>query len=94
MPGERNTVDFPTNFGPATTRMPPLPNGRGKRKSTWKKHEKIGKRSWFKFDRTYVDGARGSKGQRHTSERGNRATLRKIKARRTAGRSRRLNRGV
>ena len=39
----RDIEKYPTKFGPATTRMPPLPDGRGKRKSTWKTSEPAGR---------------------------------------------------
>jgi hypothetical protein len=54
---KRDTEKFPTRFGPPTTRMPAMPNGRGapttgkfgvesvpgKRRSTWKEREPEGR---------------------------------------------------
>ena len=82
----RDTENFPTKFGPATTRMPPLPNLRGKRKSTWKASEPAGRVLPEKKGQP-MRGLKGFKRQRSL-----RAAARRKAARQTAHESRRANR--
>ena len=84
----RDTERFPTKFGPATTRMPPLPNLRGKRKSTWKASEPAGR----VLPEKKGQPMRGPKGPRFSGDKHYHA--RKKAARQTAHESRRLNRRV
>jgi len=83
---KRDEEKFPTNFGPATTRMPPLPDGRGKRKSTWKMNEPEGRVEPEKKGQPM----RGPKGIR--KQRSLRTKARQKAARKRAHKSRRVNR--
>lgn len=85
---KRDTEKFPTNFGPATTRMPPLPNLRSKRKSTWKLNEPEGRVEPEKKGEP-MRGPKGFKKQRSL-----RTKARQKAARKTSHESRRLNRRV
>lgn len=89
----RDIEKFPTKFGPATTRMPPLPNLRGKRKSTWKATEPAGRvapdtKSGKK--KPPVQQMRGPKGFKR--QRSLRTEARRKAARKRSHESRRVNR--
>lgn len=84
----RDTVNFPTKFGPATTRMPPLPDGRGKRKSTWKMNEPEGRVEPEKKKGQPTRGEKGVKRQRSLG-----IDARRKAARKMTNTNRRINRG-
>jgi len=89
----RDIEKFPTKFGPATTRMPPLPNLRGKRKSTWKLNEPEGRvapETKSGKGKPSNQSMRGPKGIR--KQRSLRTRARAKAARKRAHKSRQLNR--